>query len=112
MRTCTFILFLLIGWFTSAQETPEKVLIIEKKAKYRIDVFATNQSEAPQNVRIHFKGEGFRKSGFRPITTNIQPKDTIHLTTVYKMKGVNSYLSHQIIYLDEPKKKEEISHSE
>ena len=40
MKTWVIFLFTCINWLGFTQTEKEKVLVIEKKAKYKIDVFA------------------------------------------------------------------------
>ncbi|MFD0963040.1 hypothetical protein [Pseudofulvibacter geojedonensis] len=93
-------IFLLFNCFIGISQEDKDVVIIEKRAKYKVDIYATNTSEINQRVHIQFSGEGYRKSGFKPVTTSIKPKDTVYLTTVYEMKKVNNYLSYKIIHLN------------
>lgn len=106
MKKKLLLIILFFSFLLGYSQEQKEVVIIEKKAKYKIALYATNTSDTPKKVLIQLKGQGFRNSGFKPITTQIKPQDTIYVTTVYKLKKVNNYLSYEVIHLDKLDEKE------
>lgn len=76
----------------------DTVLLIEKKAKYRIDLYVVNQSDTEQNVYLQIKGNGFRRSSFKPVRKNVKAQDTTHVTTLFKLKNIPNHYTYQLFY--------------
>lgn len=98
MRRYLLLFLILFSYSFVFSQKDDAVLLIEKKAKYRIDLYVVNHSDAEQNVYLQIKGNGFRRSSFKPVRKNIKAQDTTHITTLFKLKNVPNHYTYQLFY--------------
>lgn len=89
------------GVHETAAQSKEKVTIIEKKTKKRIELFAENLTERDQDVFFMVKGSGFRRSSSRPVLKKIPAKGKVHMITLIPLVGQEQQYDYTLIVQDE-----------
>ncbi len=82
-------------------QSNEKVKLIEKKSKKRIELFAENITDKDQDIFFMVKGTGFRRSSSRPVLKRIPAKDTVHIITLIPLVGKEQKYDYTLIVQDE-----------
>lgn len=73
-------------WVLFANAQTEAIEIVEIKDKNKIIFYAINHTESLKEVFFKVDGEGFRKSGFRPVIKKVPANSKILLITLIPLK--------------------------